>query len=243
MTDNTKQLSLPKFLVFAFLPGIVILAWTLILTYPGVGNLPILLAVLLAIPLGLIPTDLLVILYFSRKEKVKFMEAVGNKVKLPLKKALPVVLIIYVYIIAIAMFLPAFEHAFWQPFFSWLPDWFRFDRVSPEAIPQNMIVLIIILNLVFNAILGPITEELYFRGFLLPRIERYGKFAPLIDALLFTIYHFFNPFELIFRFVAFVPVAYAAWWKKSFYLSASIHCLINLTSSTMMTVGLLKLLN
>lgn len=238
MTD--KQLSLPKFLVFAFLPGIIILAWTLILANPSVGNLPVLLAVLLAAPLGLIPTDLLVIMFFSRKEGVKFMDAVGNKAKLPLKKALPVVLIIFAYIAGLATFFPALEHEFWQPFFAWLPDWFRFDRISPDTIPQNLIIPVIVLNFVFNGLLGPIAEELYFRGFLLPRIERYGKFAPLIDSVLFAVYHLFNPFELVFRFVAFAPIAYAAWLKKSFYLSAAIHCLVNLTSAGLMAVALLS---
>ncbi|MDR0839815.1 MAG: CPBP family intramembrane metalloprotease [Christensenellaceae bacterium] len=243
MINSVKQFSIPKFLGLAFLPGAVILAWSLILANPALGNLPILLAVLLAIPLGLIPVDLLVIKYFSRKEGVEFMEAVGNKVEIPFKKALPIVLGIFVFIIGLAAFLPAIEHEFWQPIFVWLPDWFRFDKITYDAIPQNLIVIIVVINLIFNGVLGPITEELYFRGFLLPRIERLGKLAPLLDSILFTIYHFFNPFELIFRFVAFAPIAYTAWWKKSFYLSAAIHCLANLSSSIIMAITVLPMLN
>ena len=35
----------------------------------------------------------------------------------------------------------------------------------------------------------PWVEELYFRGYLLPRISRYGAWAPLLGGLFFALYH------------------------------------------------------
>ena len=36
-------------------------------------------------------------------------------------------------------------------------------------------------------------EELYFRGYLLPRISRLGAWAPLVNTVLFSLYHLFTP--------------------------------------------------
>jgi membrane protease YdiL (CAAX protease family) len=238
ITEN--QFSLPKFLGVAFLPGIVILIETLLLSNPVIGGLPLLLAVLLAVPLGLIPTDLFIIFYFTRKEKRKFSEVVGNQVKLSVLQTAKFVVPVFIFIVILASLWAPIEHNLWSPVFSWLPEWFRFDKISYESIPANLALVTVIINLVFNGIFGPLVEEIYFRGFLLPRIDRFGKLAPLIDSIMFTFYHFFNPFELIFRLVAFCPIAYLAWWKKSFRLSATIHILVNLTSSILMTIAVLS---
>jgi len=44
-----------------------------------------------------------------------------------------------------------------------------------------------------NVILGPLVEELYFRGYLLPRLHRFGIWAPLINISLFAAYHLWKP--------------------------------------------------
>ena len=36
-------------------------------------------------------------------------------------------------------------------------------------------------------------EEMYFHGYLLPRISRLGAWAPLVNTVLFSLYHFFTP--------------------------------------------------
>ena len=43
-------------------------------------------------------------------------------------------------------------------------------------------------QLLINVILGPVTEELYLRGYLLPRLYRFGIWAPLINISLFSLY-------------------------------------------------------
>jgi hypothetical protein len=45
-------------------------------------------------------------------------------------------------------------------------------------------------QLLINVILGPVTEELYLRGYLLPRLYRFGIWAPLINISLFSLYHY-----------------------------------------------------
>ena len=45
-------------------------------------------------------------------------------------------------------------------------------------------------------IIGPTVEELYFRGPLLPRIDRLGAWAPVLNSGLFALYHFWSPWQL-----------------------------------------------
>ena len=73
-----------------------------------------------------------------------------------------------------------------------------------------------------NGIFGPIVEELYFRGYLLPRISQLRGWAPLFNSVLFSIYHFFSPWQNPLRILAFTPVFYAC-WKKNIYVI--VHCL------------------
>lgn len=48
--------------------------------------------------------------------------------------------------------------------------------------------------------IGPFIEELYFRGFLLPRMAWMKKWALLVEAFLFALYHIWSPWQLVTRF-------------------------------------------
>src|SRR6476620_618465 len=63
-------------------------------------------------------------------------------------------------------------------FFSWLPDMFL--TADLHAYSQSTLIssyLVFVVMIVFTA---PILEELYFRGYLLPRMARFGIWAPVI---------------------------------------------------------------
>lgn len=88
-------------------------------------------------------------------------------------------------------------------------------------------------------IAGPIVEELYFRGYLLPRIAYLKGFAPLINALLFALYHFWQPYALFTVTLFALPLAYAVWWKRNVYLPIIVHCLTNLIMFIVPLAGVL----
>lgn len=67
-------------------------------------------------------------------------------------------------------------------------------------------------------------EELYYRGYLLPRVSRLGKWAPLINTVLFSLYHFTSLWQNPSRIIAFLPMVYAVWWKRNIYLGILVHC-------------------
>ena len=75
--------------------------------------------------------------------------------------------------------------------------------------------------------LGPIVEELYFRGYLLPRMEWMGRWAPLVNVSLFSLYHFWSPWQMLGRILALAPTVYAVRWKENIYLGMVVHCTLN----------------
>jgi hypothetical protein len=81
-------------------------------------------------------------------------------------------------------------------------------------------------------------EEMYFRGYLLPRLSRFGAGAPLVNMVLFSIYHFFTPWQNVGRILGLLPMVYAAWWKRSIYASMGAHVLGNVSVILMLLVVL-----
>jgi uncharacterized protein len=125
-----------------------------------------------------------------------------------------------------------------QAFFAWWPDWLSITGLAQNIDRHDSTILwgIVGLSLVMNVV-GPLVEELYFRGFLLPRMGRFGNLAPLVNTILFSLYHFWLPWEFFARAIALLPVFYAVWWKRNIYLGIWVHVLLNSIGS----LGLLAL--
>jgi membrane protease YdiL (CAAX protease family) len=116
-------------------------------------------------------------------------------------------------------------------FFYWLPEW------ALNPLPTSFLdtgsetahVVTAIGYLVFLAVLGPLVEELYFRGYLLPRIGRFGALAPLLNVSLFALYHFWKPWDLLTVIMVLGPATYAVWRLKDIRISIAVHVAINTT--------------
>lgn len=105
-------------------------------------------------------------------------------------------------------------------------DWTDYEYLKTFSRP--VLVLTCIYYGVFNVIAGPVTEELFFRGYLTSHYEKQGWFTPVVISALFSLYHFWLPFNNVFRILAFTPVMYAVYRKKNFYISILFHCICNL---------------
>ena len=88
-------------------------------------------------------------------------------------------------------------------------------------------IVTLVLYVALNVFAGPMTEELYFRGYLLPRMTRFGRAAPLLNAALFSLYHFWSPWQFLSRVAGVTPFAYGVWWKHNVYLGMAVHVLLN----------------
>ena len=81
--------------------------------------------------------------------------------------------------------------------FTWVPDWFvmRPDPSMFAELSRGMLLALWGLMLVAMVLVGGFTQELYARGFLLPRTEHLGKWAPAYNALMFAIFHLIAPWD------------------------------------------------
>jgi hypothetical protein len=140
--------------------------------------------------------------------------------------------------LCIAVFLKGIDEWTERTLFAWLPPWFYVDdfavsatSYSPAALKVTAVALLLL-----NGLPGPIVEELYFRGFLLPRMERYGRWAPALNVLLFSLYHLYTPWQNLSRIVGLLPLAYFVRHKRNIYVGMIAHCALNLVGSVFLVV-------
>jgi uncharacterized protein len=56
----------------------------------------------------------------------------------------------------------------------------------------------------------------------------------------FSLYHFFTPWLNVGRIIGLLPMVYAAWWKRSIYVSMAVHVLGNVIPMLLLLAVLLR---
>lgn len=237
--NGIKQLGLASILAYHLLPGIPILLIGILFAHPGWGfGLPIFLALMLAILFGLVPVQLGILAVIARREGKKIRDIIGFREKIPVGKILLWSIPGFFLAGMVFTLVGNIEPPLWT-IFDWVPEWFRVDRFSIEAMSKGMLYLTLILGFILNGLLGPFVEELYFRGFLLPRMTKLGCWAPLVNGVLFSVYHFWTPWENITRILAVTPYHYTVWYKKNIVIGIVVHLSLNTVSMIGMAVAVL----
>jgi membrane protease YdiL (CAAX protease family) len=117
--------------------------------------------------------------------------------------------------------------------FSWLPDYIRPGGQPPVSPDRTLVLLGLVLQVVIDGIAAPVTEEVYFRGYLLPRMGYLGRLAPAVNALLFTVQHFWQPQNWVLIYLLSMPLAYVVWWKRNIYIAMLVHGSANTIGAVM----------
>jgi membrane protease YdiL (CAAX protease family) len=203
--------------------------FVLLAPFVEAAGLPPIAALLVAIVVILIPIELGVLWRAGKGNEHRIRSVVPYRQRMPLTAWLWLVptLVVAGFIgFGISM---AFEPSVVAAFFSWLPDWYvrpiDVDRVGEYSREAWLVTLAAYFAV--NAFLGPTVEELYFRGYLLPRMEWMGRWAPLVNVSLFSVYHFWSPWAIVGRILGFGPTVYAVRWKENVYLGMVVHCTLN----------------
>lgn len=126
--------------------------------------------------------------------------------------------------------------------FSWLPNTllqFSAPEGADDDYSRLALAAFLVVVFLFNGLAGPVVEELYFRGHLLPAIDRYGKWAPVLNAALFSLYHFWTPWQNPGRIIGLLPWVSTVWRTRSLYLSIMVHVAVNLTFVLLLSAALL----
>jgi membrane protease YdiL (CAAX protease family) len=132
------------------------------------------------------------------------------------------------------------DHLWQQVAFHWLPAKFIFIDVRQLAqFSRPVLIVVAIARLLLDGLLLPPLEELYFRGYLLPRMSRFGWAAPLLNCVLFAVYHFWQPYNLPTLFFVCLPFVFAVWITKDVRLGIYTHVLLNTIGGIAMLVAVI----
>lgn len=233
------KLSLTKIIALHLLPGIIItLVFGAIAPWTTRQNLPVPLALLFTWVLAGIPLELGVLLYqgyrlnhrLSLEGVILFRETISPRTLLWLTPVL------VVWALTALTLLTPLANRIMLVLFSWFPQHLLLSDFAQNIsnYPRSVLWLVVSLSGLLN-VLVPVVEELYFRGFLLPRMSSLNKWAPLLNTVLFSLYHFWLPWEFFNRIIALLPMVYAVWWKRNIFIGIWVHALLN----SFGTIGLL----
>jgi len=126
-----------------------------------------------------------------------------------------------------------------EALFSWVPDWYDLGYYLVRGdFSRPVRILTWGLGIVFAVVVGPTIEELYFRGYLLPRMPYLRAWAPLVSTVLMAFYHFWSPWLFVVRVIAMLPMVYAVWWKRNIWIGIGAHCLLNLVGDALSAIPL-----
>jgi membrane protease YdiL (CAAX protease family) len=240
--DEVEQHSLPATIAYHLLPGLLILAVT-VAAVPVVraAGLPPIAALVLAFLVALLPVQLghLLIQGWRRNGRLSLAGIVLYRQRLSWWLYPPLVVGMLAWSWLMWFALTPISTTLKTTVFAWLPPGFAATSSADAAgllgYPRSALLLTFGAYIILNGLAGPIVEELYFRGYLLPRLSRFGRKAPLLETLLFTVYHFWQPWLYPAILAAFAAVVFRVYRTRNIYVGMWAHCLLNLSGGLTIT--------
>ena len=226
-----KQLSKTRAIIYHLYPGVIITVFFILVTPYFISNgLPPQLSMLVAIVLVVVPIISFHLLKAKQKEELaRIKDLFTYTQKLSNKKLVFYTIGLIFFAFLVYGLLQPVNEIIADKLFFWLPDWYQVRDFSGYS--KQIILITLIVNLVLNGFLAPFAEELYFRGYLLPRMQDWGKVAPIANAVLFSMYHFWQPQIYLTLIIALVPLSYLTWKTKSLKLAIYTHCGLNIVGA------------
>jgi membrane protease YdiL (CAAX protease family) len=244
-STTVTQHTIFKSLLHHIIPGLATtIAFVIIKPLLDPTGVPPLMAFLLAVLLVDIPILLGIMLNEGKKLTGKYtLEGViqyGEK--LPWKTFILVFIGSFVVIYGLVMVATPITTLLSGSVFVGLPDWFFLeDQGQYEGFNKSVLVAVFSFQLILTGIVLPWIEELYFRGFLMPRMPQIGVFVPILGGLFFGLYHSWQLYSFVTVAVLGIALSFVVWWKKDLRLSISLHVIANLFSRVMFLLAALAL--
>ena len=227
LDDHSVALTIALHLV----PGALIAAayyWIGVPVAEAIGY-PAIFGFLIASLLVLLPWELGLLYYLGRKRNGAWsLEGVVRfRYRVPRGRLVGLVAGLCLWALFVAIGLSFIDRLLLETFFSWLPDRFQLTAFTPTEHPLALFHVATVLNLLLFGIGLPLVEELYFRGFLLPRMTRLERLAPVANGVLFALYHLWTPWMAVTRSLFVVPMVWFVWKKRSIEVGIWTHCALN----------------
>jgi membrane protease YdiL (CAAX protease family) len=212
------------------LPGLLLLAVYVVAAPPlrRVG-FPSAFAFQLGLLLTVLPWTLGVLAWEAKRRagRASVLAAVEFRAPMPRWEFVALGLALFVWAVAVFATVGPAEFRAVGPMFDWLPDWFYLNEgFSGYARPTLLATWV--LALLLNGLAVPVVEELYFRGYLLPRVPGPAWAAVALHVALFSVYHLFAPWQTLTRVLALVPLVGVVYWKRNVWVGVVAHVGLNL---------------
>jgi len=234
--QDIKPHSVLQLILLHLLPGALLLGF-FVLTVPIVENLgyPRRFATLLGIFLVLIPFQLGILFYEGKRRNGKYSleGVVVYRERIPRWQYLLWIPLLLIWSILVFLILSPVQDFLIKTVFPWLPEWFI---VSDSGYSKNILIVMVVTYGIAN-VSAAIVEELYFRGYLMPRLSRLRGWAPLVNTVLFALQHFLTPWQQPSIILGILPQAYLVSKKRNIYLGILAHSLLNLLSSILLMMS------
>jgi membrane protease YdiL (CAAX protease family) len=190
----------------------------------------------------LVPFELGFLFYQGKKRNgaLSLKRIVLYRETMPVRQyvLLATALLLYANFVLVVVY-PPIAQMLVKTLFFWLPDWYFLS--SSLEYTKSVLLMTALLGLFVNGFVAPITEELYFRGYLLPRISRLKAGAPVLNGVLHSLYHFWMPWQVPGLILGLLPAAFVVWWKRNIYLGMIVHVVGNVLGSILTIVTILSL--
>jgi membrane protease YdiL (CAAX protease family) len=229
--------------VLHVLPGAVQMAAFTVLARPMLGaGAPRALPFLAAVVAAGLPCMLLVLLRAQRRDEkggLSRRPVVGNRMPMPVWQYVTLYVLLLALASGVLLITAPLNKLLAENVFFWLPDYLQpqwqtleeltrlNSKVGPATPVRALVLLGLALQVVIDGVVAPATEEVYFRGYLLPRMRYLGGWAPAVNALLFAVQHFWQPYNWVLIFLASLSLTYTVWWKENIYIGILLHSSVN----------------
>jgi membrane protease YdiL (CAAX protease family) len=174
---DVEQHTIGQSIILHLLPGILIGAFYYAIAQP-IRNMgyPSLAAFTLAAIVILIPFELGFLLYQGKKKNgaLSLEGIVLYRQQIPLWQYLVWVPVIFILVGLIFTGLTPVS-SFLETMFTWLPEALRLDMVPSGEFSKSVLINTYLLAFIFIVLIAPTVEELYFRGYLLPRMPQFER--------------------------------------------------------------------
>ena len=222
--DQIEKHSTTRTVILHLLPGILVGCFYFLALQPVARmGYPSIFALYLAFAFVLVPVELGFLLYQGKKKTGRFtlQGIISYRNPIPWWQYFVWVSIIFLIVGAIMTLFKPVDSFLQKNLFFWMPD---LNSGLDGNYSKSILIVTYSMSLIFNVLLAPIVEELYFRGYLLPRMK--GKFAILFHSFLFAAVHVFTPWRIIARTLGLLPIMYGT-TKKNIYVGMIVHILGN----------------
>ena len=228
-------------------PGLVNLLAIILLTplasvlgYAENGRL---LAGNLMVVVAMVPAQIGFLLYTARKTTNSYnifkLTPYFEKSK-PYEYAIFIVVMI-LWALGVQALLTPFEHGIRDSLFAFVPESFVLRSPDYTLTPKALLVFAASFEVLTNGFLAPVTEELYFRGYLLPRINATPFASVIVSAVLFSLYHFFSPWYFFSRVLMMIPMYFWAVKRRNIRFTIMAHIIANVFTSVSFLLSILRL--